>query len=305
METDNRAKHAYLILAHHNFEQLAMLLETLDFPDNDIFIHIDKKSAFDPAMLTSAVKYSRVFFTDRVVVNWGGYSVVDATLLVLEAAVNHGPYVRYHLLTGIDLPLRSQAFIHEYFDRAPDLEFISSAYPMASDRREFWNRVRYYFPFQECFSRTNLLGKVLRRSLMIAQWILRIDRTRNTDRLFGVGSAYFSITDRFARHVLTQKEAIHRHFSCGLCVDEMFLQWVYLHWDNPNPLYASNRKDHPYIQECYFDVCRAIDWTRGTPYTYTDEDFEMLMESGCLFARKFDYKTSPELVKRIMEIAKG
>ena len=65
-ENDNRAKHAYLILAHHNFEQLAMLLETLDFPDNDIFIHIDKKSVFDPAMLTTSIRHSRIFFTDRL-----------------------------------------------------------------------------------------------------------------------------------------------------------------------------------------------------------------------------------------------
>ena len=298
-------KHAYLIIAHNNFEQLAMLLETLDFPYNDIFIHIDQKSVFDPAPLIAAVKHSRIFFTERVVVNWGGYSQIVATLLALEEAVKHGPYARYHLLTGVDFPLRSQAFIHEYFDSVPDLEFISGAYPMPLERRPFWERVRYYFPFQEFFPRTSSLGRALRRFLVIVQKALHIDRTRNTDGKFGVGSPYFSITDRFARHVLTRKKAIHYHFSRGLCVDEMFLQWVYLHWNDPNPLYASNKKDHPYIEECYFDVCRAIDWTRGTPYTYKDEDFEMLMESGCLFARKFDYKTSPELVKRIMEIAKG
>lgn len=298
-------KHAYLIIAHNNFEQLAMLLETLDFPYNDIFIHIDKKSVFDPAPLISAVKHSRVFFTERVVVNWGSYSMVLAILIALEAAVKHGPYARYHLLSGIDLPLRPQAVIHEFFDSLPDVEFISGAYPMTPDMHEFWNRVRYYFPFQEHFSRHNIFGRALRRSLLIVQKILGIDRTRNTDGLFGVGSTFFSITDRFAQHVLTQKEGIHEHFSNGLCVDEMFLQWVYLHWNDPNPLYASNKKDHPYIQECYLDVCRAIDWTRGTPYTYTDEDFDMLMESGCLFARKFDYKASPELVNRIIEIAKG
>ena len=36
-------KHAYLIMAHDKFEQLAMLLQCLDYPDNDIYIHIDKK----------------------------------------------------------------------------------------------------------------------------------------------------------------------------------------------------------------------------------------------------------------------
>lgn len=35
--------HAYLIMAHKNIEQLKKLLKLLDAPDNDIFLHIDKK----------------------------------------------------------------------------------------------------------------------------------------------------------------------------------------------------------------------------------------------------------------------
>ena len=122
--------------------------------------------------------------------------------------------------------------------------------------------------------------------------------------LFGVGSQFFSITDSFVRYILSQQKQIEQLFSKGFCVDEMFIQWVYLHWENANDCYASNCKDHPYIQEIYFDVCRAIDWTRGSPYTYTNDDYEMLMESGCLFARKFDYKTSPELINQIIEKVK-
>jgi hypothetical protein len=119
-----------------------------------------------------------------------------------------------------------------------------------------------------------------------------------------VGSAYFDITDRFARYVVSQKEKIARNFSNTFCADELFLQWVYLNWEDPNERYVSNRKDHPYIQETYFDVCRAIDWTRGKPYTYTDEDYDMLMESGCCFARKFDYSTSPRMMDKIVEKVK-
>ena len=40
-------KHAYLILAHSQFNQLAFLVSLLDYQDNDIFIHIDKKSDID------------------------------------------------------------------------------------------------------------------------------------------------------------------------------------------------------------------------------------------------------------------
>ncbi len=36
-------KHAYLIMAHNQWECLFELLKALDDPRNDIFLHIDKK----------------------------------------------------------------------------------------------------------------------------------------------------------------------------------------------------------------------------------------------------------------------
>ena len=36
-------KHAYLIIAHTQFELLDVLLELLDYAENDIYLHIDKK----------------------------------------------------------------------------------------------------------------------------------------------------------------------------------------------------------------------------------------------------------------------
>lgn len=43
------AKHAYLIMAHKDPEQLKLLISLLDDPRNDIFVHCDKKS--DPSIL--------------------------------------------------------------------------------------------------------------------------------------------------------------------------------------------------------------------------------------------------------------
>ena len=37
-------KHAFLLQVHNNKSQLIKLLDYLDYPDNDIYIHIDAKS---------------------------------------------------------------------------------------------------------------------------------------------------------------------------------------------------------------------------------------------------------------------
>ena len=44
---------------------------------------------------------------------------------------------------------------------------------------------------------------------------------------------------------------------------------------------------------------RYIDWTRGHPYTFKSEDYDELMNSGCLFARKFSIVQDDKIVRKI------
>ena len=41
---DTQMKHAYMIIAHTNFQQLQTLIDLLDDERNDIYLHIDKKA---------------------------------------------------------------------------------------------------------------------------------------------------------------------------------------------------------------------------------------------------------------------
>ena len=66
-------KHAFLISAHHQFEILGKMISLLDDENCDFYIHIDKKTKENPKeYLMSMAKKSRIFFIDRVRVNWGG-----------------------------------------------------------------------------------------------------------------------------------------------------------------------------------------------------------------------------------------
>ena len=79
-----------------------------------------------------------------------------------------------------------------------------------------------------------------------------------------------------------------------LGIGEMFLQTV---------LYSS---------EYFKNVCREydnvvlnckrlIDWTRGIPYTYRKSDYDELMSSSAMFARKFSTKVDKEIIDMIYE----
>ena len=68
-------------------------------------------------------------FVPRLKVYWGDYSQVRACLRLLRAA-SVGDYSYYHLLSGADLPLKTQDEIHAFFEAHDGTEFIhfSDAY---------------------------------------------------------------------------------------------------------------------------------------------------------------------------------
>ena len=80
-------KHAYLITAHKNFKILDLLLELLDDNDNDFYILIDKKvEENNDELIHYLPRYSELNLLPRIMINWAGYSQINAELLLLKAA---------------------------------------------------------------------------------------------------------------------------------------------------------------------------------------------------------------------------
>ena len=55
-------RHAFLIIAHNNWEQLKKMVQLLDAENHDIYIHIDKKSIdFKADKFLEIINKSRIF----------------------------------------------------------------------------------------------------------------------------------------------------------------------------------------------------------------------------------------------------
>ena len=139
-------RHAYLILAHKNFGQLRKLVELLDDPRNDIFIHVDGRADFDPAGWDKVCGYSALKFLEhRYMVHWGGVSIMRSELALLKEAASHGHYAYYHLLSGMDLPIKDQDTVHAFFERNSGSEFLNL---WRMRKNNYW-RFNYWAPFPE------------------------------------------------------------------------------------------------------------------------------------------------------------
>ncbi len=66
---------AYLIMAHNNHEQLLKLLKLLDYSNNDIYLHIDKKSdCFNIKEIRDSIKLASIHIYKKYDVLWATMS---------------------------------------------------------------------------------------------------------------------------------------------------------------------------------------------------------------------------------------
>lgn len=287
-------KHAYLIMAHNEFDILEKLLNLLDDTINDFYVHIDKKAKnVDLCRLEQAVRHSSLYYIKRTDNRWGHYSLVQCELNLLKAALK-GNYRYYHLLSGVDLPLKTNDEIHDFFDRHNGCEFI---HYHAEEADEFiQGRVKHYHAmkyFQTGNKYVSFLGRNLDFLLENLQGRFGFEKKWDETVTLQSGSQWFSITHDMAAYFISKEPWIKRYFRFASVPDEMVLQTVAFNSPFKDNLYQKERNGS------YFASVRCIDWQRGDPYTFRKEDFEELIHSECLFARKFSTKIDREIIEKI------
>lgn len=282
-------KHAYLILAHNEWEMLRILVRCLDDERNDIYVHFDRKVKEMPMLQT--VKAGLHILEDRVAVYWGDLSVVEAEYKLLEAAHKEGPYAYYHLLSGVDLPLKSQDYIHEFFEKNKGKEFIG--YTLTEVTPEVVRKVQRWHLFPKDFKNHSLLKRIVRALVIRLQEAVGYRRNKNID--FKKGSQWFSITEGLAEYVLTHEDWAMKTFCHSFCADEMVVQT--LCWMSPYKENIYNTTDD--AKGCM----RAIGWKDGQLHDWEKKDLGVLQQSEALFARKFNLKDT-DFIQKIKELSR-
>lgn len=288
-------KHAYLIIAHNNFEILEKTLKILDDEKNDFYIHVDKKvKNFDFEKFRIIIKKSKIIFTERLDVKWGHSSQINCELILLKSAIKNN-YSYYHLLSGVDMPIKSKEEIYNFFEKNNGKEFIQFQNKQYNIRFNERFEIYHLFPYF-CRSRYKYILGIMEIFFIELQKILKVNRIKNQNINFQKGANWFSITDNFVKYVLSKEEWIQNIFKYTSCCDEIFLQTLII-----NSKFQENLYDKKFDDNHITSVKRYIDWNRGGPYVFRKEDFNDLINSEALFARKFDLNVDREIVDMIFE----
>lgn len=271
-------KHAYLIMAHNNLQVLNLLLKMLDDERNDIFIHLDKKSKLNYTDLYRSQKAKTFHVNKRINIVWGDLSQIILELTLLRFAFEQGPYIYYHLLSGSDLPIKSQDYIHNFFNKHSQYEFIGFAQGEANELDCKSKALRYHFMTK--WNKTKhpikkLIKKIIISPLeIIANGLLK----RKTNVSLKKGANWISITHNCCAYILSKESFIKNKYKYTLCADEIFVQTLI--YNSPFYLKCYNTSDE------YIGCQREIDWNRGNPYEWQENDLDILLKSNKLFARK-------------------
>lgn len=223
-------KHAFLIIAHNEYPVLEVLLSMLDDERNDIYLHIDKRATelFQQIKKVKMQKAGFYLIKNPIEVYWGDISQVQVEYLLFETALSHGSYAYYHLLSGTDLPIKSQDYIHAFFQQNAGKEFVGF-WQDAAHQRDLERKVfRYYFFTKRLKDKEHLLHGItaLIRNLILAVQKISHYRRKQTFE-FKKGGNWISITENAVKYLLQYKEIVLNRMKYTLCADEYSFKLFY------------------------------------------------------------------------------
>lgn len=285
-------KHAYLIIAHQEFPVLETLIELLDYPGNDIYLHIDRKVEYQVRYSPHDAQLFVVPDEKRIDVRWGDCSQIWSELALYKEAYRHGGYDYFHLLSGIDLPIKSQTFIHAFFEQHRGKVFLG----LMQNAWRTRTKIAYYHFFTRHLRGKRLSEKIeqyLHWILTQAQKVFRVERSMKEFPEIVKGANWCSLPQDAVAYLLDREDWIRKRFKHTYAADEVYKAII---------LYNSPFQSRFYNTEDEYEGClRLLDWQRGNPYIWRLEDLDLILDSNKLFARKFG-TVDMDLVNRLKSI---
>ena len=270
------AKIAYILLCHKDPEAIIQQAERLTAAGDCMSIHFDGRApaeAFGEIRAALQDNPNVTFARKRVKCGWGEWSLVEATLLALEAAEQAFPRAtHFYMLSGDCMAIKTAEYAHRFLD-ARDCDFIESFDFFESD----WiktgmkeERLIYRHFFNE---RSH---KKLFYAAVDLQKKLGLKRKIPEDIRVQIGSQWWCLRRRTVEWILDftrKRREVLRFLAPTWIPDETSFQTL---------------RRHP-VPEAEIDT-RTLTFLMftdyGMPVNFHNDHFDLLLSQDFLFARK-------------------
>jgi hypothetical protein len=275
---------AHLIIAHKNPGQLERLIVTMKHTMFDLYIHLDKKT--DIASFRQIERHENVYFIkNRIVCNWGGYSIVRAILNSIDEVLNSGKeYEFINLMSGQDYPLKSTNDIYQYLSERLGNSFV--AYEPLDN--VWWVDAVTRYEFYH-FTDLKLIGRYFLQKIVNALMPRRKFPLNLT--LYGSKKSTWWVLNADAARYLVS-------FVQDNSKLDRFMKFT---WGADEFLITSIIMNSPFKDKVVNDNLRYVDWSSGDvhPKILSKDDLPDLIKADQYFARKFDITVDEEILDLI------
>ncbi len=282
------AKIAFILLCHKDPEAIIAQAGQLTAAGDCVSIHFDARAkAEDYATIRArlADNPAVTFAQKRIKCGWGEWSLVDATLQAVQAALDAFPRAtHFYMVSGDCMAIKSAEFAHEYLEKE-DVDYIESfdyfesdwiKTGMKEDRliyRHFLNERKH---------------KKLFYAMLEAQKKLGLKRDIPKDLQIMIGSQWWCLRRRTIEAIMEftrQRKDVMRFFATTWIPDETFFQTLVNHL-------VPKRE----IRTRTLTFLMFTDY--GMPVTFYNDHYDLLLSQDFLFARKISPEAA-ELKKRL------
>jgi hypothetical protein len=196
---------------------LDRLIEALNDAGSTFYIHIDKKVT---QSYTPSANNARII-PNRININWGGFTMIEATLALMNYGTTHSPDADYYILiSGVDYPIRPKEFLHNLLEKGK--EYIDIA-PVPVPYKPVERYDYYYFDYD----RRNL--KHSNPKFLIEVLLKKFKIKRKMPFKIYAGTQWFALTRSCIQYILDTINEDKRYmdfFRHTLVPDEAFFQSI-------------------------------------------------------------------------------
>lgn len=286
-------KHAILILAHKDFDQVRHLIEYF-VRDCYVYVHIDKKAAITPEELHSIDSMPQVRAAYRKYkVHWGGFSILKTEMFLLRQVLKDGDCDYVHLISGQDYPIKPLDDFLKFFEEHKGKEFIRYAnIPNRNWDHYTFSRFQYYYPY-DYINKSRKAAITVMQKIIFWEHKLGIKRRipDQFDRLYG-STQWFSITRTAVQAIIDHTNgnpSFYRRARWTFAAEEYYIATVLVNVSGQNKAVPSDLR---------FIIWR--DENGNCPANLGIEHFRLLASSNkFLFARKMESDVSKDLIRNI------
>jgi len=278
---------AYIILAYKLPRQVVRLVRTLADDGVMFFVHVDRKAperVYDE-IAAGLRDIPRVEWLTRRRCYWSGFGIVAAMLEAIERIARRGGFDYVMPLTWDSYPLRSNREIMEYLRSLEGRSCLEyEPFPAAGLAGGGLERIeRWHWPCRVFGRQLSFPNRYLN---------LPIKRRFPADLQPFSGSGGWCLSAECVEYVaacVAANPRSVRFFERVYAPDESLFQTIVL--------------NSPFADRLVNDDVRYIDWsgTPPPPKILTTADFDSLMSSADLFARKFDITKDAQILDLIDE----